>query len=164
MQTTLCFNERWETEGKRFRKAKDNTIGSPALGKHTLKDGASLLVLNGHNELIGLDYIVLVDARTHLEATELACIAPANGSTTNPADGNSVDLLAILHVVVVHVHPATFTRHFPVVGRISVAIERKSQSKGMKNLILVANVFPNPQSPFPFPFPLLSHRIASPLA
>lgn len=109
------------------QRETDCTGNSPALGKQTLKNGTTLLIFDGHNKLICLHHIVLIDAGTHLKATELAGIAASNGATTNATQGHAIDLLAILHVVVIHVHPTTFARDLPVVGRISAEKEREKE-------------------------------------
>lgn len=99
---------------------------SPALGKQTLKDSTTFVVLYSDYKLIRLDNIVFIDARTHLKAAEFTSIASSNAATTNAPNGHSIDLLTIFHIIIVHIHASTFTRDFPIIGGISAEEEKNN--------------------------------------
>ena len=63
--------------------------------------------------------MVLVDSRTHLEATELAAETTSNGSAADPSDGHAIDALGHLRFVKVHDDPLSNSIHFHVVGQVS---------------------------------------------
>lgn len=109
-------------------KMKVSVVHSPAPGEQTLKDGATLVILDGNNKLIGMHHIVLIDAGAHLKATEFTGIAASNAAATNATYGHAIDLFTVLHIVVVHVNPTTFARHLPVVGGISAKGEQAKRS------------------------------------
>lgn len=75
-------------------------------------------IFDRNDELIGMDRVVLVHARSHLEATEFAGIAASNCATANAAYRHTVHLSRILRVVIVHDHATALSIYFGIIYQV----------------------------------------------
>lgn len=116
-------------------------IRLPVRGQQTLENGLVPLILYGHNKLIRMHRLVLVQTRFHLESTEFAGESASNGATADAAQRAAKHLPRRLHVNIVHHAAATLTRHLPIVRGVTIYIRVYRKENNMDYLNESENIY-----------------------